>query len=91
MKYEVWINLYPDYGYYVYPSKEQADSGAARNRIECRKIEWESNEPVRVADYLVPEIVGFARRRTIYHKQTHPVGQQPEGSVMVSGSERSQE
>lgn len=51
--------------------------------------DWELvPEPVRVADYLVPEITGFARRRTIYHKDTHPIGQQPEGAVMVPGSER---
>ena len=41
-KYELWINLYPGYGYMVYPSKEQADRLAADNRLECRMIEWEA-------------------------------------------------
>jgi hypothetical protein len=84
MKYELWLNLYPD-GVYTgpYASRDVADNYAKRARIECRKIEWETKEPVRVADYLVPlEFIG------VYIKQTHPIGQQPEGAVMVPGSER---
>ena len=50
--------------------------------------DWEIvPEPRRVADYLVP----IPHSDMIYAKQTHPIGQQPEGSVMVPGSEREQE
>lgn len=48
-------------------------------------------EPTRVADYLVPIIViegWFVKNGRRYERQTHPVGQQPEGAVMVPGSER---
>lgn len=87
-KYELWINLYPGYGYNgPYPSKERANLYQMKNRIECRKIEWESKDPTRVADYFVP----YRRRSDVYLKQTHPIGQQPEGSVMVPDSGRDQE
>lgn len=136
-KYELWINLYPGYGYNVYPSKEQADADAESNRIECRKIEWglpevkfkktvymwsdgsirlsgekgpyaephekviashvlewEVPEPTRVADYFVP-INKVPSAKMLhnnedfwYCKMEYPIGQQPEGSVMVPGSER---
>lgn len=54
--------------------------------------DWEIiPEPTRVADYLVE----IADPTPLYHlpfthwlKQTHPIGKQPEGSVMVPGSER---
>lgn len=57
--------------------------------------DWEIiPEPIRVADYLVE----ITDPTPLYHlpfthwlKQTHPIGQQPEGSVMVPGSERSQD
>lgn len=57
--------------------------------------DWEIvPEPSRVADYLVE----IADPTPLYHlpfthwlKQTHPIGQQPEGSVMVPNSERDQE
>lgn len=42
-------------------------------------------EPTRVADYFVQY---RSRRSDVYFKQTHPIGSQPEGSVMVPGSER---
>jgi hypothetical protein len=61
-----------------------------KDTVGMREIEWETKEPVRVADYLVP----FGRHiydNKIYDKQTHPTGQQPEGSVMVPGSEKDQE
>lgn len=46
--------------------------------------DWELvPELVRVADYLVPNLVG-----DYYHKETYPIGQQPEGAVMVPNSER---
>jgi len=49
--------------------------------------DWELvPEPVRVADYLVPNLVG-----DFYAKQTHPIGQQPDGAVLVPNSERDQE
>jgi hypothetical protein len=52
--------------------------------------DWELvPEPIRVADYLVP--VPFLKDAGIYAKDTHPIGQQPEGAVLVPGSEREQE
>jgi len=62
------------------------------NQKELLRDDWELvPEPVRVADYLVEVI----NRTLLYHlphpywlKETHPIGQQPEGSVMVPGSER---
>lgn len=45
--------------------------------------DWELvHEPTRFADYFVPHGL------RIYVKETHPIGSQPEGSVMVPGSER---
>lgn len=59
-------------------------------------------EIIRVADYLVPasgdwvevsrkELLSVGgliyQRDVVYIKQTHPVGSQPEGSVLVPGSE----
>ena len=47
--------------------------------------DWELvPEPVRVADYLVPD----ASHPEVYIRRTHPIGQQPDGSVLVPGSER---
>jgi hypothetical protein len=60
-----------------------------KDTMEMREIEWETKEPARVADYLVP--VPFLKDAGIYAKDIHPIGQQPEGSVMVPGSERDQE
>lgn len=52
--------------------------------IEMNANDWELvPELVRVADYLVPNLVG-----DYYHKETYPIGQQPEGAVMVPNSER---
>jgi hypothetical protein len=49
--------------------------------------DWELvPEPVCVAGYLVP--VPFLKDAGIYAKETYPIGQQPEGSVLVPGSER---
>lgn len=90
-KYAVWVNLYNTGYASALASKEEADERADYGRIECRKIEWESKEPTRVADYLVE----ITHPTPLYHlpfshwlKQTHPIGQQPEGSVMIPGSER---
>lgn len=102
-KYELWINLYDGYGYTVYATEAQAERGRGSRFIECRKIEWESKEPTRVADYLVPHSSTKCRpyvvtlfgnpdgdpiRDELFFKQTHPVGQQPEGAILVPGSER---
>jgi len=68
----------------------------AEDRIpNIRGISWESTiaddwellpEPVRVADYLVE--ARPTRLMPYYIKETHPIGRQPEGSVLVPGSER---
>lgn len=54
--------------------------------------DWEIvPESVRVADYLVPitMIDGWIiNKGSHYERQTHPIGQQPEGSVLVPGTER---
>jgi hypothetical protein len=61
--------------------------------------DWEIvQEPKRVADYLVPDgtpewaaSIGWWVRPSStnrYFKETHRVGSQPEGSVMVPGTER---
>jgi hypothetical protein len=42
-------------------------------------------EPTRVADYLVFKEYYYI---DCYIKQTHPIGQQPEGAVLIPGSER---
>jgi len=57
--------------------------------------DWElESEPVRVADYLVPTVSQLYVYETgtypTYFRNTLPIGQQPEGSVMVPGSEREQ-
>ena len=55
--------------------------------------DWEIvPDPTRVADYLVPYngLVPHNGPIIVYTKQTHPIGRQPEGSVLVPGSERSQ-
>lgn len=95
-KYELWINLYPGYGYNgPYPSKDRAELYKMKNRIECRKIEWESKEPTRVADYLVEtpykrtDIEHYPP--TYWERYTYPIGSQPEGSILVPNSERTQE
>ena len=67
--------------------------GFVPNADEYRLIEWETKEPVRVADYLVLTRYRFdapPNDKAVWFKQTHPIGQQPEGSVMVPGSERSE-
>lgn len=46
-------------------------------------------EPISVADYLVK--VGFGNGIAVWYQYTHPIGSQPEGSVLVPGSEREQE
>lgn len=64
--------------------------------------DWEIvPEPKRVADYLVPDFTSrwvSATGRwvrpsspTTYFKQPYEVGSQPEGSVMVPGTEREEE
>jgi hypothetical protein len=49
-------------------------------------------EPVRVADYLTPDpfSMNVSGKCSHWRLKTHPIGQQPEGSVMVPGSERSE-
>jgi hypothetical protein len=47
-------------------------------------------EPVRVADYLVQGGTADGAPAPVWFKATHPIGQQPEGAVMVPGSERSE-
>jgi hypothetical protein len=60
--------------------------------IEINADDWELvPEPVRVADYLVRSAVLLYGQDVLYIKKTCPIGQQPEGSVMVPGSEREQE
>ena len=64
--------------------------GFVPNAVDGRRIEWETKDPTRVADYLV-EITHttlFSLQYPHWLKQTHPIGQQPEGSVMVPGSEK---
>ena len=61
------------------------------NSNELLADDWELvPEPVRVADYLVPSSIWNERIRwsECWLKETHPIGSQPEGSVMVPGSER---
>ena len=36
-----WVNIYPNAEAFIYPTKEEADRGAASNRIACTLIEWE--------------------------------------------------
>jgi hypothetical protein len=55
--------------------------------------DWElAPEPIRVADYLVPTVSQLYVYDTgiypTYFRNTYPIGQQPEGSVLVPGSER---
>jgi hypothetical protein len=55
--------------------------------------DWELvPEPVRVADYFVPistaHVAFNTTNSTLYEVQRHTIGQQPEGSVMVPGSEK---
>jgi hypothetical protein len=50
--------------------------------------DWELvPELIRVADYLIP-LIHPDNKRDYFVKETHPIGQQPEGAVMVPGSER---
>ena len=71
----------------------------AMNRRWLFWEDWEIvPEPVRVADYFCPlpekitapdgQIIKLDK---VYGLATLPIGQQPEGSVMVPGSEREQE
>lgn len=91
-KYELWINLYDGYGYTVYATEAQAERGRGSRFIECRKIEWESKEPTRVADYFVWTAISYngqpVSNEKLYIKKTYPIGQQPEGAFLVPGSER---
>ena len=61
-----------------------------KDTVEMREIEWEKKEPVRVADYLLPSpfSLGVGGKCLRWNLETHPIGQQPEGSVMVPNSER---
>lgn len=61
---------------------------SALTEIEWLWEGWEIvPEPTRVADYLVP-LIHPDNKRDWFVKETHPIGQQPEGSVMVPGSEK---
>lgn len=77
-KYELKLKFWSDGTHFFMQSED--------GRIECRKIEWKTKEPTRVADYLVE--ARPTRLVPYYVKETHPIGQQPKGSVMVPGSER---
>jgi hypothetical protein len=60
--------------------------------VETREIEWETKESVRVADYLVPSPTGYLEHGgKWYYERECPIGQQPEGAVLVPNSERNQE
>jgi hypothetical protein len=55
--------------------------------------DWELvPEPVRVADYLVPTVsqlyIHDSGIYPTYYRTKFPIGQQPEGAVMVPGSEK---
>ena len=57
--------------------------------MEINADDWELvPEPIRVADYLVEDKFYTVNKRLVWQKQTHPIGQQPEGSVLVPNSER---
>jgi hypothetical protein len=65
----------------------------AFNLCDISAMDWEVvPKPKRVADFLVeitdPNPLYHLPPFTHWLKQTHPVGQQPEGAVMVPGSER---
>jgi len=64
--------------------------GFVPNADEYRLIEWETKEPIRVADYLVQGGTADGAPASVWFKATHPIGQQPEGAVLVPGSERDQ-
>lgn len=53
--------------------------------------DWEIvPEPTRVADFLVPDSFSMTVSGKCSHwvSKTYPIGQHPEGSVMIPGSER---
>ncbi len=109
MKYSVKVVLCND-GAILVPEGTRYGTyfGFVPNAAEYRLIEWESKEPVRVADYFVPipqsEMLDYkkswfpmvlkyqstrsCKANDIYYRDTFTIGQQPEGSVMVPGSER---
>jgi len=41
IKHKRWVNIYPST---VHATREEADSGAARNRIACIEVEFEEGE-----------------------------------------------
>jgi hypothetical protein len=57
----------------------------------CTIERGDKPEPLRVADYLVQGGTADSAPAPVWFKATHPIGQQPEGAVMVPGSERNQE
>jgi hypothetical protein len=65
-----------------------------KDTVEMREIEWETIEPVITAAYLVRQSKRFYNDKgqevldNVWFRERHPIGQQPEGSVMVPGSER---
>jgi hypothetical protein len=69
-------------------SELQLDDGGDLDIGDVFADDWElvPESVVHAADYLVPYGVGSSS--VIYIKEIHPVGQQPEGSVMVPGSKR---
>jgi hypothetical protein len=100
MKHRVKITMF-DNGYSMFERLTMDDfkasliSSSNNGRIvKTEIVEWETKEPVRVADYLVEAdwCCECASKKCIpYKEKTYPIGQQPEGSVMVPGSERNQE
>jgi hypothetical protein len=65
---------------------------------EMNADDWELvPEPVKTAAYLVRQSMRLYNDKgqevidNIWFRETHPIGQQPEGSVLVPGSEREEQ
>jgi hypothetical protein len=89
-------------GFLVLKGKEVVDDaghgGFSVGTCYLLADDWEVvPSPVKVADYLVEQKGLFVGSQSsvivkpVWQKETHPIGQQPEGSVLVPGSERSLE
>lgn len=81
--------------YFVLKNETLCDhSGDRRAIILAESLlseDWEIvHEPTRVADYLQPDpfSMSVSGKCSRWTSKTYPIGQQPEGSVMVPGSER---
>lgn len=62
----------------------------AFNLCDISAMDWEIvPRPKRVAEYFVSEpVVASSFGHALWRKEIHPIGSQPDGSVMVPGSER---